>query len=108
MSKKLTITVEDTIYEQLYRKIGARKIGKFLQELARPYLEDDQLDKAYAEMAQDTDREQEAATWSDNLLFDIAWNGEIFGWLILIHLLVARYAKNVQPLSSVMIPRTVT
>lgn len=70
MSKKLTITVEDAIYDLLYLKVGARKIGKFLQELARPYLMDDQLDDAYAAMAEDEAREAEARDWSDNLLYD--------------------------------------
>jgi hypothetical protein len=69
MSKKLTITVDDQIYQLLYEKIGARKIGKFLQALVRPYLIDDAIDQGYAAMAQDTDREKTALEWAENTLY---------------------------------------
>ena len=70
--KKLTITVEDEIYEGLYRKVGPRRISRFLESLARPHVIDDDLEAAYREMAADELREAEAEEWSENLLSDVA------------------------------------
>lgn len=70
--KKLTITVEDEIYEGLYRKIGPRRISRFLESLARPHVIDSDLEAAYREMASDETREGEAEEWSENLLSDVA------------------------------------
>ncbi len=70
--KKLTITVEDEIYEGLYRKIGPRRIGRFLESLARPHVIDDDLEAAYREMAADEIRETEAEEWSEALVSDVA------------------------------------
>lgn len=67
MTKKLTISVDDQFYEQLYAKIGPRKIGKFLQEIARPYLLDESVISGYKAMAQDQEREQEASDWCESL-----------------------------------------
>jgi len=70
--KKLTITVEDEIYEGLYRKIGPRRISRFLESLARPHVIDSDLETAYREMATDEIREAEAEEWSENLLSEVA------------------------------------
>lgn len=70
--KKLTITVEDDIYEGLYRKVGPRRIGRFLESLARPHVIDDDLEAAYREMAADEVREAEAEEWSEGLIGDVA------------------------------------
>jgi hypothetical protein len=40
MSKKLTITVSNQVYEDLHRHIGRRKISRFLDALAREHLPD--------------------------------------------------------------------
>ena len=37
MSRKLTITLDDEVYQGLYEKVGARRIAGFIQELVRPY-----------------------------------------------------------------------
>lgn len=60
MTKKLTITVSDEVYEGLYRRVGARRIGKFLEELARPHVVDVDLEAEYREAALDEQREREA------------------------------------------------
>ena len=70
--KKLTIMVQDEIYEGLYRRIGPRRISRFLESLARPHVIDDDLEAAYREMAADESREAEAEEWSENLLSDVA------------------------------------
>ena len=70
--KKLTITVEDEIYEGLYKRIGPRRISRFLESLARPHVIDDDLEAAYREMAADEIREADAEEWSEGLLSDVA------------------------------------
>ena len=70
--KKLTITVEDEVYKGLRKRIGARKISRFLNNLARPYVIGEELHAAYAEMAKDRAREAEAAEWSDALIGDVS------------------------------------
>ena len=72
MSKKLTITVEDEVYEGLYRVVGRRRISRFLNDLARPHVTRRELAEAYRAMAADEEREREAAEWVDNLTGDIA------------------------------------
>lgn len=71
-TKKLTITVEDEIYEGLYRRIGPRRISRFLESLARPHVVDNALKAAYREMAADEIWESQAEEWSENLLSDVA------------------------------------
>jgi len=70
--KKLTITVEDEIYEGLYKRIGPRRISRFLESLARPHVIDEDLEAAYREMAADEIREAAAEEWSEGLLSDVA------------------------------------
>ena len=70
MQKKLTITVEEDVYDGLYRVIGPRRISQFIEELVRPHVVDEDLSAAYAEMAADEARESEALEWSDALLPD--------------------------------------
>jgi len=70
MYKKLTISVEEQVYEGLHRIIGRGRISAFLNALARPHVVQDSLDKAYSEMAKNERREIEALEWSDNLITD--------------------------------------
>ena len=70
--KKLTITIADEVYEGLYRRVGARRISRFLEDLARPHVLDEELEAAYAEMAADEVREAEAREWVENLAGDVA------------------------------------
>ena len=70
MARKLTITIDDSVYDGLYRVVGARRISRFIERLVRPHVLD--LDAAYAEMAQDESREAEAQAWSEALVGDAA------------------------------------
>jgi hypothetical protein len=70
MHRKLTITIEQEVYEGLHRVIGRGRISAFLNALARPHVVEEDLEKAYREMASDSDREAEALEWSENLLRD--------------------------------------
>ena len=71
MVKKLTITVEEEIYDGLHKVIGPGKISRFLQELARPHVLIKDLEKSYRLMAKDEAREKEALEWSEGLIGDI-------------------------------------
>ncbi len=70
MQKKLTITIDEEVYEGLYRKVGRRRIGRFLETLARPHVVDEDLAAAYRAMAEDERREAEAREWVENLAAD--------------------------------------
>ncbi len=70
MVKKLTITVDEEVYEGLHKVIGPGKISRFLQELARPHVLVKDLEKAYRLMAKDEAREKEALQWSEGLIGD--------------------------------------
>jgi hypothetical protein len=72
MKKKLTVTIDEDVYEGLRKNIGPRKISRFVEELVRPHVIHPDLDSAYAEMAKDTKREKEALEWADNTFKDIA------------------------------------
>jgi len=71
MTKKLTITIDDEVYEGLYRRVGARRISRFLESLARPHVIDADLEAGYQAMAADEVREAEADEWTDNLVGDV-------------------------------------
>ena len=72
MTKKLTITVDDDIYNGLHSVIGRRRISRFLNDLARPHVLMRDLSEGYRAMAADQDREREASDWVENLAGDIA------------------------------------
>jgi siroheme synthase (precorrin-2 oxidase/ferrochelatase) len=72
MARKLTLTIDDAVYEGLYRTVGPRRISRFLEALARPHVVQEDLESAYRAMAADEQREAEAAEWSENLVGDVA------------------------------------
>lgn len=71
MQKKLTITVDEEVYEGLHKIIGPRKISRFVQEIVRPHVVRPNLENAYAEMAKDKRREKEAEEWAEITFKDI-------------------------------------
>ena len=71
MQKKLTITIDEEIYEGLYKTVGPRKISKFVQELVRPHVVHPNLESGYAEMARDKKREKEAIEWAEFTFRDV-------------------------------------
>lgn len=38
MQKRLTITVDESVYDGLYRTVGARRISRFIAALIRPHV----------------------------------------------------------------------
>ncbi len=72
MHKRMTITLDEAVYDGLVRVVGRRKISQFLEDLARPHVTgQDDLATAYQAMANDRQREQEALEWSNSLIGDI-------------------------------------
>ena len=72
MTKKLTITVDDDVYQGLHSRIGRRRISRFLNDLARPHISDLDLDEGYKAMAADEQREHEAFEWIEGLVEDMS------------------------------------
>jgi predicted CopG family antitoxin len=72
VKRKLTITIDDEVYEGLYRRVGRRRISSFLESLARPHVVEDDLEAAYRAMAEDGERERQAMTWVEGLVGDVA------------------------------------
>jgi hypothetical protein len=71
MQRRMTITMDEAVYEGLLRVVGRRKISAFLEDLARPHVVTDNLAAGYRAMAQDTEREAQALAWSEALIGDV-------------------------------------
>jgi hypothetical protein len=71
MQKKLTVTINEEVYDGLHSIIGPRKISRFIEELVRPHVLKKDLYKAYKEMAADQIRESEAMEWAESTMRDI-------------------------------------
>jgi hypothetical protein len=72
MRRKLTITVDEKVYEGLHRVVGRRRISRFLTELARPHVVSDDLEAGYRAMAADEEHEREALEWIEGMVADVA------------------------------------
>lgn len=70
MRRKLTITVDEAVYEGLRRTVGQRKISLFIENLIKPHIADSALDAGYRAMAADQAREADALEWSNALAGD--------------------------------------
>ena len=71
MHKKLTITLDEDVYNGLHKKLGPRNISQFIEDLVRPYVENTDLEKAYSQMSEDTAREAEALDWIEGTIGDV-------------------------------------
>ena len=71
MQKKLTITLDEQVYEGLHRVIGRRKISQFIESLVRPHVIGTDLEEAYRQMAEDEAREAEAIEWAEATMGDV-------------------------------------
>lgn len=67
----MTITVDEDVYEGLYRVIGRRHISRFIEDLIRPHVIGTDLDAGYQAMAADEARETDAMQWSEATLGDV-------------------------------------
>ena len=64
MHKKMTITLDEAVYEGLYRVVGRRKMSQFIEDLLRPHVLDAQLESDYKAMAADEARNEEIELWN--------------------------------------------
>ena len=72
MQKKLTITVDERVYDGLRVVVGRRRISQFIESLVRPYVIGPDLEAAYRQMAREESREAEALEWAEATLGDVA------------------------------------
>jgi hypothetical protein len=72
VTKKLTITMDERVYNGLHAVVGRGRISGFIEALVRPHVIDKDLDAAYAEMARDEAREAEALEWAEATVGDVA------------------------------------
>jgi len=71
MQKKLTVTIDEEVYEGLRKVIGPGKISRFIEDLVRPYVTKKDIYAAYKEMAADEVRESEALEWAEATFGDV-------------------------------------
>lgn len=73
MHKKMTITLDEAVYNGLYRTVGRRKMSQFIEDLVRPHVVDSpELEAGYKAMAEDQEREADAVEWCNALAKDMA------------------------------------
>ena len=72
MHKKMTITLDEAVYDGLWRTIGKRRMSQFIEDLLRPHVLDTSLDEGYKAMAADQEREADAKQWCNALAKDMA------------------------------------
>ena len=71
MQKKLTLTIDEQVYEGLRKVNGPRRISRFIEDLVRPHVVRKGLREAYREMAADRAREAEALDWAEGTCGDL-------------------------------------
>jgi len=76
MYKRMTVTLDEAVYEGLHRTVGRRKISQFIEDLLRPHVLGNTLDEAaleegYKAMAADEEREKEAQEWCNAMIGDV-------------------------------------
>jgi predicted CopG family antitoxin len=70
MQRRMTISIDEAVYDGLVRVVGRRKMSRFIEDLARPHVTSDELSEGYRAMAADEEREREAFEWSEALIAD--------------------------------------
>ncbi len=71
MQKKLTITIDEQVYQGLYRVVGSGQISQFIEDLVRPHVLYPDLEAAYREMAAEEERESAALAWTEATVGDV-------------------------------------
>jgi len=72
MQKRLTIFLDEAVYDGLVRRVGRGKISKFIEELVRLHVSGADLAMGYQAMAADELREIAAREWLEGLAQDSA------------------------------------
>jgi predicted CopG family antitoxin len=71
MHKRMTITLDEEVYDGLYRMVGRRRMSQFIEDILRPHVTEAKLREGYQAMAADADREAEAQEWCNGLAGDM-------------------------------------
>ena len=71
MRKKLTVTIDEKVYEGLRTVVGPRKISRFIEDLVRPHVVKKDMYAVYKEMAADQIRESEALDWAEGTIGEL-------------------------------------
>ena len=71
MQKKLTLTIDEEVYNGLRLVVGPRKISHFIEDLVRPHVVKHDLYDEYRSMAADGVRESEALEWAEATCGDV-------------------------------------
>lgn len=72
MQKKLTLTIDEDVYNGLRTVIGPRKISQFVEDLVRPHVVKRELYDGYRDMAADRVRETDALEWAESTCGDVS------------------------------------
>ena len=57
MHKKMTISLDEAVYEGLYRTVGRRHMSQFIEDLLKPHVLDTALDEGFEQFTPDSDIE---------------------------------------------------
>ena len=71
MQKKLTITLDEKVYDGLHRVVGRGKISQFIEGLVRPHVHAADLDASYRELARWEASDNEAQEWVEGVVGDV-------------------------------------
>jgi predicted CopG family antitoxin len=71
MHKRMTITLDEEVYDGLYRMVGRRRMSQYIEDILRPHVTEAALQEGYQAMAADADREAEAQEWCNALAGDM-------------------------------------
>jgi hypothetical protein len=72
VQKKITISLDEAVYDGLSSLVGRGKISKFIEDLVRPHVMGGAMDEGYRAMAADPSRELAAQEWIEALAGDAA------------------------------------
>ena len=72
MQKKLTVTLDEEVYDGLRRVVGQAEISEFVESLLRSYVIDADLEEGYRRMAEDEEHEAEALEWAEATIGDVS------------------------------------
>ena len=72
MQKKLTLTIDEEVYDGLREVVGPRRISQFVEGLVRPHVVGRDLREGYRAMAADGRRESEALEWAESTCGDVS------------------------------------
>jgi hypothetical protein len=71
MHKKLTISIDEEVYDKLYEGVGAGKNIKLVEDLVRPPVINTSLESSYEEHSNHKASEEEAFQWIEAMVGDI-------------------------------------